>query len=311
MADKIVFDSERFEKRQKLKRWLIPAAALLIVILIAAVIALIVRGSRGSSVSGGTDTDYPYTWAAGKDGSILLEIDRSAAPGYRWIAAEGETQMSVSEQQDDAAGKTRFTLSPREEGRSVLTFRLCRPGDETDRIYVISALAETTVSGRSMRSALLSVSGKPLQGTVRGGEGTDFPYLLYTDADGDLVLVVTDNRPVPEEEEVDVEAEAEVEVEVEVEEEAEETTDEPEDSSEKKDEGWTCVSENEAVAEVLGVIVRENTAAAYLRAGSEPGSVLVRMADSVSGTEIVLELEADGSDALILLDHSLHMTDIG
>lgn len=291
MADKIVFDSERLEKRQQLKRWLIPAAALLIVILIAAVIALIVRGSRESSVAGGMDTDYPYTWASGKDGSILLEIDRSAAPGYRWIAAEGETQMSVSEQQDDAAGKTRFTLSPREEGRTVLTFRLCRPGDETDRIYVISALAETTVSGKSLRSALLSVSGRPLQGTVRGGEETDYPYLLYTDADGDLVLVVTDNRPVPEEEE--------------------EMTDKPEDSSEKKDEGWSCVSENEAVAQVLGVITRENTAAAYLRAGSEPGSVLVRMADSVSGTEIVLELEADGSGALMLLDHSLHVTDIG
>lgn len=300
MADKIVFDSERFEKRQKLKRWLIPAAALLIVVLIAAVIALIVRGGRGTPVSGGGDTNYPYTWTAGKDGSILLELDRSAAPGYRWIAAEGETQMSVSVQQDDAAGRTRFTLTPQGEGRTVLTFRLCRAGDETDRIYVLSALAETTVNGKSLHSALLSVSGRPLQGTVRGGEGTDYPYLIYTDADGDLVLVVTDDSPAPEEEE----------------ETTEESADEPEEeeteySGEKKDEGWSCVSENEAVAEVLGVISRENTAAAYLRAGADAGTVLVHMADSVSGTEILLELEADGSGVLLLLDHSLHAGDIG
>lgn len=291
MADKIVFDSERFEKRQKLKRWLIPAAALLIVVLIAAAIALIVRGGRGTPVNGGGDTNYPYTWTVGKDGSILLELDRSAAPGYRWIAAEGETQMSVSVQQDDAAGRTRFTLTPQGEGRTVLTFRLCRPGDEADRIYVLSALAETALDGRSLRSTLLSVSGRPLQGTVRGGEGTDFPYLVYTDADGDLVLAVTDNRPVPEEEE--------------------EETGETGQNGEKKEEGWSCVSENEAVAEVLGVIARENTAAAYLRAGADTGAVLVHMADSVSGTEIILELEADGSGALILLDHSLRVSDAG
>ena len=150
---------------------------------------------------------------------------------------------------------------------------------------MLSAWAETALDGRSLRSTLLSVSGRPLQGTVRGGEGTDFPYLVYTDADGDLVLAVTDNRPVPEEEE--------------------EETGETGQNGEKKEEGWSCVSQDENIAEVLGVITQDNVAAAYLRPGTEAGTVLVYVRDSVSGTEITLEFQGDGSGTLLLLDHSL------
>ncbi|MBR2716141.1 MAG: hypothetical protein IKP17_05075 [Oscillospiraceae bacterium] len=300
MAKDVIFDSERFEKRQSVKRYAIPAAAILAVIVAVAVIALIVRGGRGKPVTGGTDTDYPYTWAAGKNGSLVLEIDRSAAPDCLWIPVGEDSRTTVETAQEE--GRTRFTLVPQEAGRSVLHFALCRSGNETDRIYELSALTETTREGKALSSAVLSISGRPLQGTVTGGEGTDYPYLVFTDADGDLVVTVTDESPVPEEEEEDKEAHTD------------ETPDEageaPEEEAEyvyeKPDEGWTCVSENEAVAAVLGVITRDNTAAAYLRAGAGTGTTLVRMSDSVSGTEIVLELTSDGS-SLLLLDHSLRM----
>ena len=283
MAKDVIFDSERYEKQQSIKRWAIPLAALLGIIIIAAAIALILRSGRGKPIAGGEDTPYPYTWAVNRNGSVTLVLDRSAAPDFRWIAAGEDSLMSVETAQEDSL--TRFTLTPLGEGRSILTFALCRAGDETDRIYELHALTETTQDGKTLRSAVLSVSGRLLQGTVRGGEGTDYPYMLFTDADGDLVLAVTDNSPIPEEE--------------------------TEQSADTKDGGWACVSENEAVAEVLGVIVRENTAAAYLRAGAETGTVRVRMADSVSGTEIVLELEADGSGALMLLEHSLRVKENG
>lgn len=285
MAEKIVFDSERFAKKQAIKRWLIPVAVLLAIILIAAALALFFRGG-GKKYTGGEETPYPYTWRAGKNGVISLELDRSAAPGYVWTAADAGQLMSVAESQDAENSRTLFTLMPQAAGRSVLVFALQREGDAEDRIYEISALAETDESGRSLSSALLSISGKPLLGTVRGGEGTNYPYLVRMDEDGDLLIAIADNASSQEETE-------------------------PEGgdavSADSKDTRWQCTSENESIAEVLGVITQETGAAAYLRSGSQPGAVRVCMTDSVSGTQLILELETDGNGEFRLLSHSLNI----
>ena len=193
--------------------------------------------------------------------------------------------MSVAESQDSENGRTLFTLTPQAAGRTVLVFTLQREDDAADRIYELSALAETEESGRSLSSALLSISGKPLLGTVRGGEDTNYPYLVRMDEDGDLLIAIADNAPPPE--------------------------DGDGVSADQKDAGWQCTSEDESIAEVLGVITRETGAAAYLRGGSQPGTVRVRMTDSVSGTELVLELETDGSGGIRLLSHSLNINQKG
>ena len=198
--------------------------------------------------------------------------------------------MSVAESQDSENGRTLFTLTPQAAGRTVLVFTLQREDDAADRIYELSALAETSESGRSLSSALLSLSGKPLLGTVRGGEDTAYPYLVRMDEDGDLLIAIADNTSPPEETEpVDGDGER----------------------ADQKDAGWQCTSEDESIAEVLGVITRETGAAAYLRGGSQPGTVRVRMTDSVSGTELVLELETDGSGGIRLLSHSLNINQKG
>ena len=87
MAKNVVFESERYEKRQIFKRIGIPLAVVIGAILIAVVVALIVRGGRGKPVSGGEDTPYPYTWTANRNGSVTLVLDRAAAPGYIWSAS--------------------------------------------------------------------------------------------------------------------------------------------------------------------------------------------------------------------------------
>ena len=277
MADKLVFDSERLEKRQRLRRWLFPLLALLVLILIAVGAALLIRGRRGTVNTGGEGTAYPYTWQVGKNGVVTLELDRSAAPGYLWIPAEEGTLLDAAGEQLE--GRTRFTLTPQGQGRDILVFALAREEDDLDRIYALSVMAEVTESGRSLSIDLLSFSGKALQGAVYGGEGSDYPYTLRLDEDGDLVLLVTHPEAEPKEE--------------------------TENYGEKNEAGWSCVSEDETVAEVLGVITADDFAAAYIRPGTEPGTVRVRMTDDVSGTEITLVFEADGSGTLLLRDHSL------
>jgi len=79
------------------------------------------------------------------------------------------------------------------------------------------------------------------------------------------------------------------------------------DGTDKKEAGWTCVCEDESIAQVIGVITREDAVTAYLRPGTTPGTVRVQMTDSVSGTELSLELETDGSGSIRLLTHELYV----
>ena len=162
MAKDIIFDSERYEKRETVKRYLIPAAVLVGLIVVAVVAALLLRGSRSKPVTGGEDTPYPYTWAAGKNGSVILAVDRTAAPGYLWLPAAETRQLDISVTQDAQQGKTQFILTPQEAGRCVLEFRLQREDDPEDCIYQLSALSNTDFDGKNMTTSLLGISSRPI-----------------------------------------------------------------------------------------------------------------------------------------------------
>ena len=295
MAKQVIFDSERFAKKQTLKRYLIPAVVLLVFVAIAVVLSLVLRGT-GRAVKGGADTPYPYTWRAGKNGVATLELDRSAAPGYLWTVTDAGEFLSVEETQDEEKSRTLFTLTPQTAGRSVVVFHLRRENDMRERIYELSVLTETSESGRSLTSSLLSVSGKALQGTVRGGEDTDYPYTVRVDEDGDLMISITDKTLLREEEQAAEEIQ-----------ENEETTGEVTEDEETK--VWICASEDENTAVVMGVIAAENGAVAYLRPGTAAGTVQVRMTESLYGTELLLELEVDEVGAFRLLGHQMTIND--
>ena len=63
MADELLFDSERQEKKTQRRKWLYPAIALAAVLLIAVVVALILRGKNKTEIHKlGEDSLYPFTW---------------------------------------------------------------------------------------------------------------------------------------------------------------------------------------------------------------------------------------------------------
>ena len=285
MAKNVVFESERYEKRQVFKKVGIPLAVVLGAIVIAVVVALIVRGGRGKPVAGGEDTPYPYTWAANRNGSVTLVLDRAAAPGYIWTVA-AIPEMEIAARQGVPEGKTQFTLTPREAGRYVLEFRLHRENDPDDCIYELAALSEAAFDGRTTRASLLSLSGRRLPGVVRGGEDTLCPYLMRLDADGDLMFVIRDMESVPEEDG---------------------ETGEDDAGQEKKPAGWQCETGDEAVVEYLGLIEDEETTVFYLRAGTTPGRTRVRIWKTETGTELTVEFEVDEDGALLPLEHSIHV----
>lgn len=284
MAKEVIFDSERFEKKQTIKRYAIPAAALLGVVVLAVVVALILRGRGGKPVVGGEDTAYPYTWAVNKNGSILLEIDRSASPGYAWSAPDADPLLDIDTRQDDQNGKSVFTLTPRTAGRTVLVFSLL-PGEEAQgSIYEINALVEIIGDGKKLSGDIIGINGTPRLGVVRGGEDTACPYLVS--AAEDDVVVIMKNPPHAE---------------------TADRTEAAGDPEDKEDRDWYCVSDNDAVIMVMGLIDGEEETAAYLRPGTNPGTAAVRLGYRPTGTELTLEFKVDDDGFLSLLTHSLQV----
>ena len=263
----VVFDSERYEREQSIKRFLIPAAVLLGVIAVVAAAALLLRGGRVRPMTGGEDTAYPYTWVVNKNGSISLELDQSAAPGYVWTAPEENGIFAVTLEPNTEGERTRFTLAPQREGRNVLVFAL--EGAEEDRIFELSVLAEVSRGDRSLTGNLLSLSGKRLPGVVRGGEGTPYPYRIFADQDGDLCILITN----PDDGEGENKGEA------------------------NKDGDWQLASDKPEAAQPLGIMQADDAIAAYVRPGTLPGRAEVRVYNLRTGAELsfILELGEDGT----------------
>ena len=268
MAKSVLFESEREARRRNAMRFVIPAAALLGVLLVTVAVTLLVRGGR--AVSGGTDTPYPYAYIEKKDGSITLELDRSAAPGYQWELAAADPGVRVEPARSGAADKSRFALTPESAGRYNAAFRLLPEGADADAIYEITFFIEVTDGGEQLRAALTGASSRAMQAAVEGGGDTRCPYRVSVDEDGDLVIAVTENE---------------------------------EDESGRL---WNTVSDREEIAEAIGLITAEGVTTAYFRPGAEAGTCMLHLTDAITGTEITVECENAGNGSLTILSHSIH-----
>ena len=267
---KVVFESERLERRLRLKTFLIPGIIVLGLLLIALGIFVASRLNRGRNGAGGEGSAYPYTWTAARDGSVTLVLQHDAAPDYTWLLAEESPGVQVQTTGDSAKNGTVFTITPEGGGRAGLSFRLQRGGDTMDQIYERTLLLEFTQSGRGTSVELIGESGTTLQGVLRDTSLSDYPYAIWTDEDGDLVVSLLHPTIDP-----------------------------------YTDPDWSCVSENESVVLVLGVIREENTVQGYLRAGEAEGETRVILREAVTGAELTVTCRRDADGALLVLSHTL------
>ena len=162
MAKDLVFESERYEKHRRLRLILLPIVFLAAVLILAALAALLIGYFRGQSHTGGENLAYPYTWRAGRNGVVTLELDHATVPDDIWQYEETSGVLDVT------GGKqtktvTRFTLTPTATGRALSVFRLTENGSD---VYELSVLTETqsvdgamqTLFALSPRTCLASVS---------------------------------------------------------------------------------------------------------------------------------------------------------
>ena len=297
MVKPVEFESERIVRWEQNKRFLIPAIAFGVVLIVTVVAALILAGSRGRTFTGGEDTPYSYSWTDNKDGSVLLEVDRSDLPDHLWTVSqesdgivlaseEEEEEGSVSEETlsppafsvklepKQASDRASFLLTPIATGRAVLLLDLRHKDNEQDQIYEMTVLAETLEENGKLRASLISVSGAEEQGVTNGGQETAYPYTAELNESGDLLIVVTERKN--------------------------------EENSDPADERttWECSSDHEEIARVLGVVYGTDDVTAYVGAGTETGRSTVRMTAKSIGVEIALECEAREDGTLLVLSHS-------
>ena len=302
MAKEVVFESERISKWERNKRFVIPAIAFVVVIVIAVVVALIMQGSRGETFTGGEDSPYPYSWTVNKDGSVLLEVDRSASPQYLWNISEesagveilsGESTdesvesftlpvLSARPDRSQSGKKASILLTPTMTGRAVLLLDLRHKDNEQDQIYEMTILTEVLEENGKLYANLISITGTEQQGITHGGQETAFPYTISLNESGDLLITVTtqDSEEAPESEEAS-------------------------ESVSGTAATWECVSDNEETVTVLGVLYGADDVTAYVRAGAEAGRCTVRMSAENAGVEITLDCEVREDGTILVLSHDI------
>ena len=286
MADELLFDSERQEKKTQRRKWLYPAIALAAVLLIAVVVALILRGKNKTEIHKlGEDSLYPFTWQLNADGSILLELPHENAPAYRWVLTNGETlnALDAVREEKESNNTTRFTLTAREEGRNLLELSLrlqsevapAEPSDgekvpeqlrEADSLYQLTLLTEFIREDGKLKGTILNYSGLRRQTELTGGAGSANPYRIYA-RDGKRLTVAVKISPVE--------------------------TD------------WSCeiLSGQDSVTEE-GVIYQSGEVLLQLRAGLAPGESELVFSSEAAAAELRLRLTYAPEGALLVTDHS-------
>ena len=194
MAKDVVFESEKYMKRQEAKRKWIPILCIAAVLLLVVVIALIIRGSRGVVYSGGEDTPYPYSWSVNRKGELTLNI--ASPEGYTWKTSDVDYRgLDLARPEKQAEGASTFTITPLAPGRYVSVFSLVNREDAEDAIYEWRFLMDSAETGEGDASSagplsILSGSGMERAGKTRSGEEDALPYTIQTDGDGNLILEI-------------------------------------------------------------------------------------------------------------------------
>jgi len=313
MAKNVVFNSEKIERREQFRKLLpaiLAAVGVLIVILAAAFgIGLV----RGNEQTGGEGTPYPYSWRVKGDGTVVIELDRSAKPELQWIFipvsdGSGEAPEGVevsyepvfSAESDDSAGgdASRFLVTPLRSGSETLTFRLSGADWGENAEYEIRFLASSEETGKGLHCSILDHSGEQLAGKTSGSE-YGYEYVIDVSDSSEVYVMLTDTGWVPEGAIVDGSETYTSAVEVAGSTDGEssgETEESAEVTEEETPEMWKCVSYDTEILSVSEKEEKDGKVYASLTRGKKTGSCSVELYNSEKDMsfKFIFVAEADG-----------------
>ncbi|MBO4886905.1 MAG: hypothetical protein J5589_01155 [Firmicutes bacterium] len=321
MAEKneeLTFSGELILEKERKRKILIYVCIGLGLLALILTILLVIKGNNRGSYQGGEGTIYPYGWQEKRNGTVRLVIDRTAAPGYEWVAEgydeNAENHMiQVETPQQRGKSSCEFIFHPQTEGREALTLVLT-DADGFSRLGELNLVVEVTQSGNKLLTSIVSHDLSVYFEPVRGGENTAYPYALTMDQDGYLVLVVWDQNLVyPEfvsDEDLMKQLEEEAkkaESEILTEEQIQELENAPVDESYSSDAyfDWKGRSDQEEVLEYLGLQYGEKQVKAYFRPAAVGGSQ-IHLCSAVGACEITAAVNVTGNDGTLTIEsHAL------
>ena len=196
MAKDVVFESEKYMQRQETKRKWLPVICLAAILLAVVVIALLMRGARGTVYTGGEDTPYPYSWSVDKKGELKLQIDKSAADGYSWkMAGYDIPGLDIRYPEKEKEGVSTFLLKPNRAGRYVAAFSLVNLEDLSDSIYEWRFMMDSAsvTEGETVSAGPLSIlsgTGLALSGKQRSTEEDAVAFTMSADGSGGMSVEI-------------------------------------------------------------------------------------------------------------------------
>ena len=261
----LVFSSERIESREKHKRILIPLAVLLLIIAVVIAAALLLKNMRGTTFTGGEDTEFPYSWRNDGKGVMTLEIDRGAAGSSTWYAVNNDpADMPVVQTEKQPKKASRFKVTPQDAVRSSLRFLLLDENGEAEA--VLDMLMEAGLNDKGVLQTEVIASSLQRRQTARqGGEGTYYPYSIGTD-DGLIVVTVSGGAIADD---------------------------------------WSVESSNEAAAADAGLFYEDENVILFLAPGSEPGASSIRLFSEKGAVTLKLEAELKENGDFLVTEHSV------
>ena len=169
------------------KPLLITLAVFCATLLLITVTALLLRG-RGGAGFRNDDAPYPYQWTERSDGTVRLTLDGSSLPEGVWTSGDPGDDVAAAELGETKRGKATATLTPAAEGRAELSFVLMN-GEE--QLAEVRLAIETLQKANGLAVTVIDHSEQARQARIGGGN-EEYPYTVYTDDSGDLVIHIAD-----------------------------------------------------------------------------------------------------------------------
>lgn len=80
-------------------------------------------GCEKTTVQGGADTNYPYSYSIASNGTVTVKLNGKASPDYKWTAvSDDESIITVKNKGRERGGKATFKIKPVSEGTASVTF---------------------------------------------------------------------------------------------------------------------------------------------------------------------------------------------
>ena len=193
MAKTVIFESEKLEKRQRLMRLLLPLAVLAAVILIAVIIAVIVGKNKGKTQTGGENTLYPYSWTEKKDGKLIIDLPNPKVADFVWTAVNSIPETAdVTKDAKPPKGTTRYTVEPRQAGRTLLEMQLTGISEKSAQLYQLAFMVDVVEEAGALKAVLYSAQSRELPGVKAGGETEGWPYRIAASDTWEITVYMKD-----------------------------------------------------------------------------------------------------------------------